>query len=339
LAKRTGVDEKELLKKEAGQYATKLNLNKTQREEKEAIEAAIEAAKAAITGEAADPATLSADLEAKEKSLLDLMSSFEDLAVKTAKAGGNRRDPAEFEGAPGGGGGGRPVREGYENFGQRGGGDAQGGGGGGGSFWSGGGGGGGGDRSCYKCGQPGHISRDCTQEGGGGGGSFGGQRSGGGGSFGGGGGGGDRSCYKCGQPGHISRDCMDAGYDNFGGRQQGGGGGGGGGGSYGGSYGGGGGGGDRACYKCGKPGHISRECPDQDGSYSSFGGRQQGGGGYGGDSYGGGGGGYGGGGGGGGGDRSCYQCGQPGHIARDCPEGGGGGGGGGYNRGGGGYDR
>jgi hypothetical protein len=54
-----------------------LNLNKTQREEKEAIEAAIEAAKAAITGEAADPATLSADLEAKEKSLVDLMTSFE----------------------------------------------------------------------------------------------------------------------------------------------------------------------------------------------------------------------------------------------------------------------
>lgn len=69
-----------------------------------------------------------------------------------------------------------------------------------------------------------------------------------------------------------------------------------------------------------------------------FGGR--GGGGYGGGGYGGGGGG-----GGGGGDRRCFQCGEPGHIARDCPSGGGGGGryggggGGGYGGGGGGYGR
>ena len=44
---------------------------------------------------------------------------------------------------------------------------------------------------------------------------------------------------------------------------------------------------------CGKPGHISRDCPEER---------------------------KGGGGSGGGGGGSCYQCGEAGHFARECPE-------------------
>lgn len=56
----------------------------------------------------------------------------------------------------------------------------------------GGGGVGGGDKNCFKCGESGHMSRECPQ--------------GGGGSS----GGGDRNCFKCGESGHFSRECPNA---------------------------------------------------------------------------------------------------------------------------------
>uniref|UniRef100_A0A6M2FC54 Uncharacterized protein n=1 Tax=Populus davidiana TaxID=266767 RepID=A0A6M2FC54_9ROSI len=74
------------------------------------------------------------------------------------------------------------------------------------------------------------------------------------------------------------------------------------GGGYGG--GGGGGGGGRACFNCGRYGHLARDC------YQGSGG---------GGIYGGGGSrGYSGGGGGGGRGGGCYNCGEEGHFARDC---------------------
>lgn len=56
---------------------------------------------------------------------------------------------------------------------------------------------GGGERSCYNCGESGHIARDCQNE------STGNVRQGGG-------GGGNRNCYNCGEPGHMARDCTPA---------------------------------------------------------------------------------------------------------------------------------
>ena len=98
------------------------------------------------------------------------------------------------------------------------------------------------EKSCYNCGEQGHLSKDCAQP----------RKEGAGGQA--------RSCYNCGKLGHISKDCKEPLKEhNGGGRRTANGG-----------------GGDRACYSCGATGHLSRDCPNQGAGRGGRGGRGRG---------------------------------------------------------------
>ena len=97
------------------------------------------------------------------------------------------------------------------------------------------------EKSCYRCGMTGHISRECPSSGSGDNNYSGGYS----------GGSGGQECYKCGQVGHIARNCSQQGGSGYGGGY---------GNSGSGSYSGGYGGRSQTCYSCGGYGHMARGC-------------------------------------------------------------------------------
>merc|ERR1719387_3476920 len=97
LAKRDGVDEAAVLKKEAAAWKPRLRLTREQEEEQKAPEA---------------------ELATKEAALAAMVKGFEDLAVKAAREGTGRRREYTEDGQ-GGRGGGQGGGEDYGSFGRR----------------------------------------------------------------------------------------------------------------------------------------------------------------------------------------------------------------------------
>ncbi|GLT42906.1 hypothetical protein SLA2020_168830 [Shorea laevis] len=125
-----------------------------------------------------------------------VIESSDDGRTKAVDVTGPNGNPVRGTSRSGSRGGGGGYGGSYGGGGGYGGGSGRRGGYGGGGYGGGSGyGGGGGGSGCFKCGEPGHMARDCSQTGGGGGG-------GGGGRYGSGG-----SCYNCGESGHFAREC------------------------------------------------------------------------------------------------------------------------------------
>merc|ERR1719387_821903 len=111
LAKRDGVDEAAVLKKEAAAWKPRLRLTREQEEEQKALEAEVRFAKADAEREKERPegerdeAAAKAELATKEAALAAMVKGFEDLAVKAAREGTGRRREYTEDGQGGRGGG------------------------------------------------------------------------------------------------------------------------------------------------------------------------------------------------------------------------------------------